>query len=143
MPPTALRLAKVLAIRLGAILPSPIHVLVEQPSSPAMSDVSDVIVLVHDGIEPWGGQGFSDSDLRTHDDSSVGDVVCSMAIAMLGGVQDSVIRIRRERWPRLPTGDIALPDGRADSERVYLWFGASENHAVVTLRPMDLRELSP
>jgi len=108
-----------------------------------MSEVSDVIIRVVDGAEPWGGQGFSDSDLRADDDSSLGDVVCSMAIAVLGGVQDSVIRIRRERWPRLPTGDIALPDGRADSGRVYLWFGASEDHAVLTLRPIDLRELSP
>jgi hypothetical protein len=65
-----------------------------------------------------------------------------MAIAMLGGVQDSVIRIRRDRWPRLPTGDIALPDGRADSARVHLWFGPSENHAVLTLPPIELGELS-
>ena len=103
---------------------------------------SDVIILVMDGAEPWGGQGFSNSDLRARGDRSVGDVVCSMAIAVLGGVQDSVIRIRRERWPRLPTGDIALPDGRTDSERVYLWFGTSENHAVLTLPPIDLRDLS-
>ena len=108
-----------------------------------MSLDSDVIIRVVDGAEPWGGQGFSNSDLRAHGDSSAGDVVCNMAIAMLGGVQDSVIRIRHERWPCLPTGDIALPDGRADSGRVYLWFGTLENRAVVTLPPIDLRELSP
>lgn len=141
IPPTALRLAEALASRPRAILPSPIRVVAERPSS-AMSLDSDVIIRVVNDAEPWGGQGFSDSDLRARADGSVGDMVCSMAIAMLGGVQDSVVRILRERWPRLPTGDIALPEGRADSGHVYLWFGALENHAVLTLRPIDLRELS-
>jgi len=142
MPLTALRLAEALASRLGAIVPSPIRVVVERPSSVLGRD-SDVIIRVVDGAEPWGGQGFSDSDLRAHGDSSVGEVLCIMAIAMRGGVQYSIVRILRERWPRLPTGDIALPDGRADSGHVYLWFGALENHAVLTLRPLDLHELSP
>jgi hypothetical protein len=37
---------------------------------------------------------------------------------------------------------MALPDGRTDSDRVYLWYGASEDRAEVTLGPMELREIS-
>ena len=56
--------------------------------------------------------------------------------------QDAIIRILRERWPRLPTGELVLPDGRADSERIYLWYGGAEDGAVVTLRPIELRDFS-
>jgi hypothetical protein len=71
------------------------------------------------------------------------DAACDMAVAMLGGVQDGVIRFVRDSWPRLPTGNVALPEGRTDSERVYLWFGASQDRAVLTLRPIEIREVFP
>ena len=142
MPLSALRLGEALAGRLNEIVPSPIHVSAERPSSSAQRRDADVFVRVAVGAQPWGGQGFSNSDLKARVDVSLGDVACDMAVAMIGGVQDSVVRILGERWPRLPAGDIALPDGRADSDRVYLWYGASEDGAVVTLRPFELREIS-
>jgi hypothetical protein len=142
MPLSALRLGEALAYRLNAIVPSPIHVSAEPPSSSALRRDADVIVRVAHRAEPWSSQGFSNVDLRPRGDSSLGDVACDMAVAMLGGVQDSVVRILRERWPRLPTGDLTLPDGRADSERVYLWYGVSEDRAAVTLEPIELREIS-
>jgi hypothetical protein len=141
MPLSALRLGEALATRLNEVVPAPMHVSGELPPSALRLD-ADVIVRVAVGAEPWGGHGFSNSDLKPRADISLGDVACDMAIAMIGGVQDSVIRVLRERWPRLPTGDIALPDGRADSERVYLWYGTSEDRAVVTLRPIELHEIS-
>jgi len=141
MPLSALRLGEALAIRLSEVVPGPIHVSVEPPSSALRLD-ADVIVRVTAGAEPWGGQGFSNSDLKPRGDVSVGDVACDMAVAMIGGVQDSVSRILREPWPRLPTGGMALPDGRADSENIYLWYGTSEDRAAVTLRPIELHEIS-
>lgn len=142
MPLSALRLAEALASRLNAIVPSPIHVLVEEPSSSGLSLDADVIIRVADGTEPRGGHGFSNLDLQPDSPSSLGDVACSMAVAMLNGVQDWVIRILQGRWPRSSAGDIAVPDGRADSDCVYLWYGASEDHAVLTLEPITLREIS-
>jgi hypothetical protein len=103
---------------------------------------ADVFLQVADGAELWGGQGFSSLDLQTDRDTSPAEVACSMAIVMIGGVQDSVTRILREPWPRLLTGDIALPHGRADPERVYLWYGPLEDKAVLTVRPIELREIS-
>ena len=142
MPLSARRLGEALAARLNAVVPNPIRVLVERPSSSAEVLDADVIVRVVDGAEPWGGQGFSNLDLNPHGDASLGERACSMAIAMLGGVQDSVIGILRERWPVLPAGDLALPDGRTDSERVYLWYGEVEDRAALTLEPIEVRELS-
>jgi len=142
MPLSALRLGEALAIRLNAVVPSPIHVSVEPPSSSAVSRDADVIVRVAVGAESWGGQGFSNLDLQPRSDMSLGDVACDVAIAVISGVQDSVSRILREPWPRFPMGGMALPDGRADSERIYLWYGASEDGAVVTLEPTELREIS-
>jgi hypothetical protein len=130
------RLAESLASRLNAIVPGPIHVSVERVSGDA-----DVIVRVANGGEPWGGQGLSNLDLRPHRGLSPGDMACDMAIAILGGVQDSVSRIFREPWPRLPTGAMALPDGRADTERIYLWYGAAEDRPVLALRPIELPEI--
>lgn len=128
--------------RLNAILPSPIQASAESPSSPAARRDADVIVrIVHD-TEPWSGQGFSDRDLKARRDASLGDVACSMAIAMLNGAQDAVVRILRARWPPSPANELALPNGRADSERVYLWFGPSEDRAVLTLEPIELRDIS-
>ncbi len=140
MPLSALKIGEALARRLNAIVPNPIHVSVEPPSPPTPD--ADVFVRVINGAEPWSGQGFSNLDLKARGDVSLGDVACDMAIAMLNGVQDGVIRLLRERWPRLPTGELVLPDGRADSERVYLWYGTSETRAVVTLVPIELREIS-
>lgn len=142
MPLSALRLAEALASRLNVVAPDAIHVVVEPPSSSALKRDADVIVRVVDGAELWGGQGFSNLDLQPRSDGSLADVACDMAVAILSGVQDSVSRILREPWPRLPTGGMALPDGRADSERVYLWYGASEDHAALTLHPIALSEIS-
>jgi hypothetical protein len=130
------RLAEALASRLNPLLPGPIHLSVERASGDA-----DVIVRVVNGTEPWGSQGFSNSDLRPRNGLSLGETACDMAIAILSGVQDSVSRLFREPWPRLPTGEMALPDGRADTERICLWYGASEDHAVLALRPIELPEI--
>ena len=142
MPLSALKLGEALAHRLDAIVPRPIHVSAETPSSSTLRRDADVIVRVSHGAEPWSGQGFSNLDLKARGDISLGDVACDMAVATLNGVQDAVIRVLRERWPRSPTGELVLPDGRADSERIHLWYGTSEDRAVVTLLPIELREIS-
>jgi hypothetical protein len=143
MPLSAYRLAEALASRLNAIIPTPIHILVERASSPALARDADVVIHVANADEPWSSQAFSNLDLQPHHEGSLGDTACDMAVAMLGGVQDGVIRILRDPWPRLPTGNVALPDGHADSERVYLWFGASQDRAVLTLRPIEIGEVFP
>jgi hypothetical protein len=140
MPLSALEIGEALARRLNAIVPKPIHVLADPPSPPTRD--ADVVVRVTNGADPWSGQGFSNRDLKPRGDVAPGDVARDMAVTMLSGVQDGVIHLLRERWPRQTTGELVLPDGRADSERVYLWFGASEGRAVVTLAPIELGEIS-
>ena len=134
---SAYTLAEALASRLNALVPASIHILVERVSGDA-----DVIVRVANGTEPWGGQGFSNLDLRPHSGLSLDDMACNMAIAILSGVQDSVSRILREPWPRLTTGDMALPAGRADSARIYLWYGPAGDRAAITLRPIEVADIS-
>jgi hypothetical protein len=141
VPLSALRLGEALASRLNAVVPSRFHVSAEPPPSAASRD-ADVFVRVAVGGKPWGGHGFSNGDLRLRPDESLAEVACDMAVAMLNGVQDWIIRSLREPWPRLPTGELVLPDGRADADRIYLWYGWPEDRAVVTLGPIELRELS-
>lgn len=103
----------------------------------------DVIVRVLDGTEPWSGQGFSDSSLEPDAGDRLLDVVADAAVVVLSGVQDSVSRILREPWPRLPSGAMAMPAGRADEQGVYLWYGPAEHTAVVALTRIDRAELAP
>jgi hypothetical protein len=142
MPLSALKLGEALADRLNEIIPGSMHVSAEAPASPVQRRDADVFVRVAVGEGPGSGQGFSDSDLPTRDDLSPSAAACDMAVAMISGVQDSVSRILQEPWPQLPTGGLALPDGRAEPERLYLWYGLAEESAVLRLRPVSVREIS-
>jgi hypothetical protein len=139
---SARRLAAALATRLSAVVPAPIRVIVEEPASSTGDPDVHVIVRVLDGAEPWSGQGFSDSSLVADEGDSPLDVAADTAIVILSGVQDSVSRILRDPWPRLPTDAMAMPAGRADEQGLYLWFGLTEDTAAVRLTKIELAEIA-
>jgi len=135
-------LAAALATRLSAVVPLPIRVVVEDLGSARADPDHEVIVRVLDGAEPWSGQGISDSRLEPDEDDQLLDLAGSAAVTILDGVQDSVSRILREPWPRLPSGAMAMPAARADEQHLYLWYGSSEDNAVVTLKPIAIKEIT-
>ncbi|HEY9225639.1 MAG TPA: hypothetical protein VIP11_03260 [Gemmatimonadaceae bacterium] len=141
---SARKLAAALASRLTAVVPLPVRVFVEETPKPLLlpdEGIDEIIVRVASGSELWGGQVLSDLDLEPDDDSSVPDLAAGWAATVLSGVQDSVSTILREPWPRLHSGGMALPDARADALRVHLWYGASEDRAALSLRPIELSEI--
>ena len=135
------RFAAALASRLNAVVPTPVRVFVEGAVSASGRD-PDITVRVAHESELWSGQVVSDRDLEPDDDESLLDVATGRAVTVLSGVQDSVCRILREPWPALPGGGMAMPDARTDQQRVYLWYGPAEGQAALTLRPIELTEVT-
>lgn len=138
---SAPKLGKALADRLAVRLPSPVRVFVKDLAPGVLLENEHVVVSVADGDEQWGGQGLSNADLEPDDERSAETHAARAAVNILSGVQDTVSRILREPWPRLSTGEMALPDGRADQQRLYLWFGPAEDAAALTLRPIEIDEI--
>lgn len=139
---SALKLGEALAHGLNTKVPSPLHVSADAPSAfPDLTLEADVMVHVAGGARGAGGWGFTNGDLEPRDVPPA-DAACSMAIAMLDKIQDSVILLLQESWPLDASGRLALPAGRADSESIYLWYGPSEDHAALSLPPIALGEIS-
>jgi hypothetical protein len=63
------------------------------------------------------------------------------AVTILGGIQDDVTLSLRTPWPADAAGNMALPGARTEAGRIYLWYGASEEEAVIRLRPIDLDDI--
>jgi hypothetical protein len=137
---SAQRFASALAARLDAHVPPPVRVFTGRSVPPLAED--DVTVRVVNGTEPWDALVVSEFQLEATDNESSLDVAADLAVTVLGFVQDRVVRVFREPWPRLSTGEIALPAARADDQRIHLWFGPSESRSAMTLPPIELAELT-
>jgi len=130
MPVSSRRFAQALAERIGEILPPPLTV---------RADGGDVGVYA-DGVCQGGSAAamiVEDDD----DDRTVAERVESAGWAVLSGIQDCVSEYLTLQWPAGADRKMALPEVRADEERVHLWFGSSEADATVTLRPIELGDL--
>jgi hypothetical protein len=129
MQASSLRFAQALAERIAEILPLPLTV---------RADGASVDVYA-DGISQGGSAApviVEDDDGRTLDER-----VETAARAVLDGIQDGVSEYLTLPWPLGADGQMAVAGARADTERVYLWFGGSEAGAAITLRPIELGEL--
>ena len=61
--------------------------------------------------------------------------------AVLGGIQDGVMRTVGREWPVDNDGKLAFAGARTDTSRVYLWFG-SEDQPAVRLKPIAFDEIA-
>lgn len=128
----ATRLAAALVARLGPVLPAPFRVSAEGEG-----------VASFEGAE-WWGTSFVDTVNWPADDPDwpFAERVASSARTVLDSVQDEVSRAFRIQWPALAAGGgMAMPGTRADSVRVYLWYGPSEAAPVIAFTPIELAEL--
>lgn len=118
------KLAMALAERIGKIVPAPFTL---------RSLGSGVDLYV--GEEQIGGSDaaiiIEDKDGRT-----ASERVKTVVLAVLGDIQDSVMLYLTEQWPTEIGGELAMPGARTDAGRVYLWYGASEEQPVISLRPI-------
>ena len=123
------KLAAALAARLADVLPPPYSI-----------RSSGAEVEVYARSEHVGGSPAA-SILEDEDGEAVGERAERAAWAVLSGIQDDVAVHGTVGWPLDADHQMALPDVRSDSRRLYLWFGSSESDAVVALRPIELSEL--
>lgn len=128
MRSSSLKFAQVLAERIGEILPPPLTI---------RADGGNLVVSA-DGIT-LGGSGAA-MIVENDDDRTPAERVECAGRAVLDGVQDDVSEYLTLPWPADAGGRMAMAAARVDAERVHLWFGSSEAAAVITLRPIDLRE---
>jgi hypothetical protein len=126
---SSLRFALALAERIGEILPPPLTIRAEGSS----------VDLYADGINQGGSAAAV--IVEADDDRTLRERLETAGRAVLSGVQDCVSEYLTLPWPIGVDGRMAIPDVRADEERLYLWFGGSEAGATVTLRPMELDAL--
>jgi len=125
------RLARALADRLDAVVPTPPHVRADGDTvATYVGNEWWSTFLLGDVLES-GGEEAEESSERIE----------TVARALLGSVQDVVAVALREPWPRLASGEMALPDARADAARVHLWYGPDEHLAALSLEPLSLAEL--
>lgn len=135
-----MRLAMALADRLNAVAPDPFRVRAEGGW-----------VSLYRGTEWDGSTGVAailDADSGpkglTEEGQDFAETVRNASYAVLSSVQDGVSEATTEPWPRLPSGNLALPGARTDEEWVYLWYGAdtgSEEGAVMAFAPLRLDAL--
>lgn len=123
------KLAALLADRLAEVLPPALTV---RAGGAALS--------VYAGEEPLGGSGAAviveDDDGR--DDESKVETAAS---AVLGGVQDCVIRFFGKPWPAArPRGDPPGPGAHARRGLLHLWYG-DEQAPNLQLTPIEMSQL--
>jgi hypothetical protein len=129
MKASSRQFALALAERIGEILPSPLTIRADGSSVDLYADGSN-----------QGGSGAA-VIVEADDDRTLRERLETAGRAVLSGIQDGVSEYLTVPWPADADGQMAIPDVRADAERVYLWFGSGEAAAIVTLRPIDLDEL--
>jgi len=141
--PTAVRLAAALAECLDAVIPRPFRVQAEGGyisgyEGDRWDSSSDVA-----GVLDWNPSPARETGWHPADPPFVERVV-SIADGVLNSVQDMIAEATTEPWPRLSGGGMAIPGSRADSERVFMWYGPdsqSEDGAVILLPPIELSVL--
>ena len=136
---SASRLSAALAPRLDAVVPRPFRLHAEGP----------VLVLEHpDG---WGAQKYLDWIEHPHwlanavKDVGAGRAIARVAeiavVSVLDGLQHDIPEALREPWPALSPTRFAAAAALCDGENVYLWYGESEETAVVSFPPIPLSDL--
>jgi hypothetical protein len=129
MQASSVKFAKALAERIAEILP---------PSLTIRADGAELDVYA-DGVSQGGSSAAY--IVEDDDDRTLSERLETAARAVLDGVGDAVAEYLTLPWPADAEGGMAMPGARVDAERVHLWFGASEDAAAVTLRPIELGEI--
>jgi hypothetical protein len=122
-------LAEAISDRIGAIVPPPLAVQAEGSS-----------VNLYVNSKFWGGSAAAEI-IEDVDGSTFSERLERAAIAILSGIQDCTAEYLTLPWPVDEGGEMAMPGARADIHRLYLWYGSSEDTALLTLRPIEFAEL--
>ena len=135
----AVRLASTLARSLDAVVPRPLTVEADGDRVTAGRGALKGAVILGPVLDQVVSPDDADAAEWTFPRR-----VARVAWNVLSGVQDTVAEETAEPWPRLPDGSMALPGTRTDGERVFLWFGPSDDSeagAVLMLPPILLSDL--
>lgn len=119
-------LARALAERLRAVIPPPLTVRAE---GEAVSLYAGQDLLV---------RSLSPAIVEDDDDRSPAQRTETAVWAVLEGIQDAAMDHLTEMWPRETDGSLAMAGTRLTSDRVYCWYGASEEHPAVRFEPIEL-----
>ena len=152
-PSAAVWLAGVLAERLNTVAPPPFRLQADGAwlsyyngaQYDGSTDLAGLLAQYFSGTFDWihrpkaaplfdGGPGEQDGSLPIVR-------VVGFCRNVLSSLQDRVAEETRDPWPRLPSGQMALPGARAEAGRVYLWYGPddeSDTDAVLLLAPIEL-----
>jgi hypothetical protein len=76
--------------------------------------------------------------LEDDDDRTPSERAEVAARAVLSGLQDDVMYYLTEQWPVDGQGNLAFPEAQAEAGTLHLWFGGSEETAVIRLQPIAL-----
>jgi len=120
------RFAAALAMRLNSVVPAGLSVRAKGAG-----------VTLYDP-ESWGASVAAES-LTNEDGRSIGELVESVAWAIMNSIQDEVMESTKEQWPLGPRG-AAEPKARVIGEQLHLWFG-DEAAPVLRLDPVNLIEV--
>lgn len=128
MAPLSHKLASLLAIRLGMIVPVPMSV---------RADGS--LVLVHaDSVRVADSNNavIADED----DDRTFGDKVGCAVWGVLSMIQDDISEYLTEPWPAYGRR-MALPGVREAKGRVFFWYGDDEAAPLISFASIGLDEI--
>ena len=122
-------MAAALAERLDPIVPPPFRVRAEG---------NELIVDHPTGWGLWMPLEWIEDE---NEDRAAGELAELIAGNALDSVQDAVSESSREPWPELTRRVMALPGTRRDDAHIYLWYGPSEQSAVISIDPIALATL--
>jgi len=98
-------------------------------------------VHVHAGDELWfvsHGLSIVDED----DGRTLGQRLETAVRALLNSVQDVVMRHFHIQWPTDSSGSLAVAGARMTGDFVDLWYGPSEERAVIRFRQIPLKQVT-
>jgi hypothetical protein len=122
-------LARILAERIGEVVPSPLTLRAHGSG-----------VSLYAGGELLGGSDAA-SIVEDDDGRTFGERVTTAVQGVLDGIQDCVMEYLREEWPTDHTGKSASSVVRIEGGRIYPSYRAHEGKSVITLRPIDVDEI--
>jgi hypothetical protein len=123
--------ALAVASRLDAVVPP--HLMVR-------ADGADVVLYSRSTPSTPLGSAESAAIAEDADGRTPGERIEVAVWSIINSIQDRVSEALREPWPRMQTGEMALPDTRLDGDRLLLWFG-DERSPTVALLPISVAEV--
>lgn len=123
------KLTKLIAVRIGQILPAPLTVRTE----------GEALQILDGGNVVGGSQAsmiLSDGDSR-----SMRERVPTAVRAVLSALQDDVSAYLQTPWPSPDNVQMFLPGARTDGDKILLWYGDENDQSHIVMEPINVGDL--